>query len=618
MTTKHDPARAGGFWWPTLVALLLVLTVAGPFVLGLPVNGEASCHDGNFALELVKGYMAALRGGVWFPHWLPAANNGLGSPAFYFYGRLPFFVAAGLGILLHLGPVGALISGFILFRFAAFFACRAWLLPHSSQRAADGGALAFVALPFAMSLNPVTRVDFAETAATAGIPLLFLALDAVLVNRRRTAWAAPVLALLYATLAVIHPLQVVLAFAVTVLYTLVWRDTRAVLVNFLCFTVGLFLAAASWLPALSMRSMINSAGWTSNYRLDIWNSFLFTSLQFRIWGLSNVNIWLYATWLLCAAVLTLSFRTRNVATHNAASRERNHRQRVLMICLAIVLLATTGIARPVWYPVKPLRIIQFPWRLLPCGIALAGALMAGWAANSVRRQWKALGLVSALIFAQLIVVAVGGYLSLTDARQHHHVPEALLTRVPSFAPRAQRMLPAYTQVGNNVPEYIPTGASVAGWHMNAKSGLLTSSSSVNKAGSLPVGLNLTREADGTLALRGFLPQPGTVLLPEFYFPDEVTSGDGSRPLSMDAATGFARLDLPAGPVVLSVNHNAQLAPVRIGRDLSALGVVLVLLWATLAFWFDQGAMTFRAESSTLSRRNRFRPRAVVPVGKLTS
>ncbi len=611
MTAEHTGTRPGGFWWPALVAFLVVLSVAGPFVFGIPVIGSGSCLDGNFALEMTKGYMAALRGGVWLPHWLPAANNGFGSPGFYFYGRLPFLLAAGLGLALHLGPVGALVAGFFVFRVLAFFTCRAWLLRYSKGRAAEGGALAFVALPFAMSFNPVTRIGFAETAATAFVPLLFLALDAVLAERRRAARAVPVLALLYATLAVIHPLQVVLAFGVTLLYVLVWRNMWAVLINFIGLGLGLLLAAASWLPALAMQNTISAAAWTNNFYIDMWNNFLFTYIRFRVWGFYDLDLWLYATWLLCAAVLVAYFRTRGVA-----GRERDPRQRVLAICLAVVLLAMTGVARPFWYMIHSLRIIQFPWRLFPCGLAITGALAAGWAGSNRRRQWKVLSLVSGVIVAQLMVVALGGYVSLTDAPKYHHFPSGLLTRVPVYVPRAQRMLPAYAEKRNNVAEYIPAGARAAGWHVDSQTERLAPGSALQAVPALPDGLHVTAGADGSLALRGFLPAPGILLLHEFYFPDEVTRGGTPRRVSLDVNTGLAKLDIPAGQVAFSVTHDGLLPAVELGRRMSVLGSVSLLLCALLAWLAERDILS--ASGLALHGRWRFRSGETIKASELTT
>ena len=599
MTALYPPARRVELRWTVVVGLLMFLSVAGPFVFGLPVNGDQSCIDGNFALELTKDYMAALRGGVWLPHWLPSTNNGFGSPAFYFYGRLPFLVAAYLGNLLHLGPVGALIAGFLVFRFIAFFTCRAWLLPYSGKRAADIGALVFLALPFAMSFNPITRVGFAETAATAFVPLLFLALDAVLVGRNRMAWAVPVLALVYALLAVIHPLQVVLAFAVSLLYVLVWGSARGVLVNFCGLGLGLLVAGASWLPALSMQSMINATAWTSTFWIELWNNFLFTPLQFRIWRLNELNIWIYGTWLLCAGVIVVCLRT-----HNAAWRDQAPRQRVQLLCLAVVLVAMTGLARPFWSVIHSLRIIQFPWRLFPCGLAITGGLMAGWTASNLRRQRKVLFLVSGLIVVQCLVVMLGGYLSFSNVRKQHHVSSVLLTRVPLYVPRAQRMLPAYADRRNYAAEYLTAGAHAAGWHLDDNNEHMVPSRAISTVPALPAGLRVTTEADGSVAVRGFLGQPTTILLPQLYFPDEVTVGGAARNLSLDEKTGLAKLDLPAGQVTLAMTHDGVLPALERGRRMSVLGAFLLLLCLLLEWRAERGASA--AGDMVLKVKSRFR------------
>ncbi len=611
MTAARASTREGELIWRLFVAALVILATAAPFAFGLPVIGKGTCLDGNFALEMTNGYLGALRGGIWIPHWLPAANAGLGSPAFYFYGRLPFLVAAVLGITLHLGAVGALIAGFVVFRLIAFFTCRTWLAASYGKRAADGGALAFVALPFAMSFNPITRVGFAETAATAFIPLLFLVLDAVLACRRRILWAVPAMAVLYATIAVLHPLQVVLAFAVTLLYVLVWRNRWAVLANLLGLILGILLGSASWLPALAMQGMISSAAWTNNFFIDLWNNFLFTTIRYRVWGFYDQDIWLYANWLLCTAVLVVCVRRGGMAWHHQAPR-----QRVLAICLGIVLIAVTGVARPFWLIVHSLRIIQFPWRLFPCGVALTGALAAGWAGVNRRRQWKLLFFVSAMMAGQLFVVGLGGYVWLRNVRNQHRIPSALLVRLPAFVPKEERMLPAYAKKRNDVAEYIPAGARAAGWHLDPQSERLVPGELVQAVPPVPQGLHVTAQGNGTFTVSGELTTNQTVILPEFYFPDEAASGGLSARVSLDASTGLAKLEIPAGPVALSVNHDGELAPVRNGRVLSALGVCVLMLWTILAFLIERRLR--RPDKASQQSRLRFSSEATANARQITT
>lgn len=568
--------------WQLPVLLLVALSVLGPLLFGLPVIGHLNGFDSNFALDLTHGYMAALRAGQPFPRWLPASNAGMGSPVFYFYGRLPFLVAALLGLGLHLGPVGALLGAFACFRTLAFFTCRNWLRRRASRQAADCGALFFLVVPYAMSLNPLTRVGLAETAATAFLPLLFLHLENLMSGQagrpRSVAW----LGLSYAAVACCHLPQLVLALAVAALYTLLRRSLSGFVSNLLGLALGVLVAAPSVLPALLLRSSISAAGWSENNLLQLRNNFLFTTARLYFYGLYAIDMELYATWLLCLLVLlAYLFSQRSSQAEKGASPPHTAHGPALAATLAVLLFAVTGLARPAWLLFPSLQAVQFPWRLFPNALVLGAALVALWAAAVRRRQHACLALCSVLVFAQIGVETLGAAVSFAWLPLHFAHRPVISYRLPVFVSPAHRERPAYARRRSFVPEYIPAAADRAGWQLSPDEQFLLPGPLVPSIEALNADVHTAPQADGTLHLTADLPSAKTVSLPLFFYPDETVAGRPDLTLRPAPGTGLASLELPAGPTSLVVTHSLELAPVRWGHRACVVG--LLLLAACAAF-----------------------------------
>jgi hypothetical protein len=559
-----------GSLWRLGVAILVICAACGPFLFGLPVEGLMSAADANFALLLVHGYILALHAGHWWPRWLPAANSGFGAPVFYYYGRLPFLVSALIGTLLHCGNAASLLLGFCLFRILAFWSSRFWLRRHVDAWAADCGALVFTALPFAMLYNPIVRVGFAETAATALLPFLFLLADEEIRARRDALRHIALLAVVYGAIALIHLPQCMLGFAVIGLYSLLRAGGYAFLVQAAGALGGLLLAADAVLPALRMQALITPGAWENSPYVNVRNNFLFTPARYHLMRLLSGEIWIYGTWIFCMGLVLLAlFHPR------LQGQRRDKRLRALWITLALSLLAMTPVFWPAWVYIGPLRKVQFPWRLMPAALVAAGGLAAALLADRPSRRRLCMGLLGILVAVQLADVGMGAFASLSSYGQRHPLPATFKARVPKFVPWSRRESPLYADPRSSAPEYIPAEAHRAGWHIPKT--LLAPADRGAVPPPPPAGLRETEGGDGAISLQGRLAAPLSLDLPLFYFPDESASGSPKVQVQPDVATGMVRLQLPAGAVALQIAHTATPRSVMEGQEISAAGAVLIVL-----------------------------------------
>ncbi len=573
-TAVEAPSHAPSYAWTAGVALLLALTVAGPLVFGLPVLGTSGAADANFNLQIVQGYMRSLAAGHLFPRWLADGNSGLGSPVFYFYGRLPFLLAAGLAMVCHVGAVAGLLLGLGAVRLLAFFTCRAWLRRYGSAEAADCGALTFLAIPFAMTLNTIGRVGFAEATATALIPLLFLLQERETGSWRARARQVAWLGLVYAALAATHLPQTLLAFGVAALYALLLRGWVGVAAQAAGAACGLLLSGASVLPAVRMQRWITPFGWRGDPFLDIRNNFLFTLSRYRIFHLIAQECYLYSSWLLCAGIL-LAFA---FGARRSFGLEQGRRPRAVFVALLVCLLAMTKVSWPLWVDIPPLRTLQFPWRLFPETVALSGGLVALLVGGTRRRQGVCLGLLGLLVAGQLAVPAAGAFVWLSGSPLARRVPEVVVYRLPIYAPWPAREMLAFEGMRSFPPEYIPADAHAAGWHVSEDQQMLVPGEQGRAVPSaLPASLAESQSGDGDLLLRGSLAAPGSLLLPSFFFPDERLTGTPGAAIALDGATGLTRIKLPAGAVLVRIDHRGATPSVRLGRVASGVGALVLLL-----------------------------------------
>ena len=135
---------------------------------------------------------------------MPDSFDGLGSPAFYFYPPLPFWIDALVSVVTaNALPVSyRLAASTTVILFLSGLAMRAWLLRVSGKpTAALVGAIAYMAAPYHL-FDTFTRGAFAETTAYAVLPVVMLALRRALERARS---GLPLLALAYAALPAVAP-----------------------------------------------------------------------------------------------------------------------------------------------------------------------------------------------------------------------------------------------------------------------------------------------------------------------------------------------------------------------------------------------------------------------------
>lgn len=301
------------------VVAIVALVLMTPSLLW----GPGAIDSAVYNYVWTKQFGELLGQGVLYPRWLPDSWGGLGSPAFYFYPPLAFYMS-GLLDLAGLSTLQAINGSALLALFASGLTMSAWL---RFKGANPLWALLYMAAPYHL-YDWYARAALAEFSAFIWLPLIALAIEA---PPRR--WATPLLAVSFAALIMTH-LPVALLTAMGLIAPMVLRRREHVASYVLAGAIGLGLSAIYLLPALTLQDHISTAAMTSGY---------FQPENWAPWG-PNAGLWVVPFAL---APLAL-----------AVGRER------FWLGLTLFAIAMSLAVIPAVWSLPALNRVQFPWRML--------------------------------------------------------------------------------------------------------------------------------------------------------------------------------------------------------------------------------------------------------------
>ena len=377
-----------------VAALLMLPAFAAPVKL----------HD-SFWIDWVWAdqFTAQLREGVLYPRWLPQSHGGLGSPVFYYYPPLAFYVTGVFGLLGFSTYASILAAAFAALA-ASGAAMHLWLKGWARRPLL--GAILFMAAPYHL-LDFYGRGALAEFTAILFIPLVALGLRRVSEGR-----SGALLAISYAALTASHlPVALLVSLFFVGPYALYLARLKppALLPFGGSLALGIGLAAIYLVPALALDAHRDAA--------QLWAR---EELRTGYWALLNPD-WSHGMKTVIA-LLTAAIVLPALAA--AAVQRSGWAAYALGICAI-----SAGLAPGLW-SLPLLESVQFPYRALPLAeFALATAL----ASIAWTRLATSLTLFPAILLSFFYLTAP--------------------------APRAPRF--SYDWMAANhpdVPEYLPRGA----------------------------------------------------------------------------------------------------------------------------------------------------------------
>lgn len=403
---SRDAARRKQSLFAFAALMLMAAALALPAAMG-PVR-----LNDSFWIDLVwlEQFAAELGKGTVYPRWLPLSHDGLGSPVFYYYPPLAFYLGSAFA-LLGLKTFLALVAAFAAASLLSGIGVYLWLKPAS--RAALPAALLFMLAPYQL-FNFYQRGAVAEYLATAIVPFVLIGIRRMLEGRRG---GAAMVALAYAALVMSHlPLALLASLFLYMPYILIRaRKTPLAMLRIgAALALGLAASAVYLVPAIALEPYRSSADlWTLQY------------LQPATWNLWSARAWSDQTY---RAVLLVSAALA-VPTVGLIIRERSPWAILALCCLAIGV----GVVPLIW-TLPVLRWVQFPFRILP--LAELAFVTAAAVSPRDRVPWLMIW-VSFLLMAGFIIGAK---------------PESA-----NFGDRVMR------EVHPDVPENLPPGKRPYSW-----------------------------------------------------------------------------------------------------------------------------------------------------------
>ncbi len=337
------------------------------FYLG-HIVGHSSALNVNWA----EGFAAQISAGEIYPRWLPEMTAGGGSPVFYFYGPLPFYVATPFVMLTGNPELAVVIASTILLvlsGLSSFYLCRQYVGPNS----ATVGGVIYMLLPYHFDVDIWLRAALGEQAAFVFMPLCC----AFALRLGRDNRQIVFLALSFAGLIFSHlPSTILFApFLVLICCWVAWYERSFVLLVKAASSAILAagFSAIYLLPAFTLQDMIQSTQWmifpAEDYLLVSDKTIAAFSLQ--VFPICGVAIFFG---MLCY------FLIRNKVEQKSLL--------VWVLIGALVIFESSMLAYPLWVHAGFYRVVQFPWRalsILDVVVALFFAML--WQDLPHLRKW---------------------------------------------------------------------------------------------------------------------------------------------------------------------------------------------------------------------------------------
>ncbi|TNI88626.1 6-pyruvoyl-tetrahydropterin synthase-related protein [Aeromonas sobria] len=526
---------------------LALMTATALLLLPFWLRGGSQGHD--LFHHLLSGHFFAVQlwQGELYPRWLMEMNGAFGSPAFFFYPPLPYYVSAlfaGPEPLAHHAMIPLLWSNTLALGLSGLFAYL-WLRPFATSGRALAASLLYMAQPYHLAIDIYARFALAESWAFVWAPLALLAQDRLC---RRAPFALLLLALAVALLTLSHLPSTLLILGLLTVRSLLlaWRSkiTLHLWPTLLGQLWGLAMASLLLLPALLDQGGIS----IDQMRIGMFEfhrNFLDrlpeTSSDWRFRG--------HLAWLTLLTLVLLLVAW-------AAAREPRHPELLIWGTLGTLsFLMMLPLSEPLWHLLPPLQLVQFPWRLnLLLVIATVAVVALGVPAY---RPWQWLWWT---------------VLALTLLSQALYVHESPLTQAPQKS-ALDGEFDSKRSAREYRPKQVPKGMfapTLLAWKDEFQPAVTTEQQGIS--------WQILNWQPRQIVLTVDAPAPAKLILHQFDYPGWQARLDDTLPLTISSTrNGLIQVWVPAGRHQVTFTLTARW-PERLGYGLS---LIAWLIWSLL-------------------------------------
>jgi hypothetical protein len=433
-----ETTKSNELWFIFLFCLIGTLLTLPSFFSDFYSGHNVSTH-----LLWSRHFAEQLWNGDPYPRWLMNMNDGLGSPAFYFYFPLPYFITSIFHApFLHLGADGWLQLGLSCAAALSLsgVSCYVWLRTTVGQSAAALGALVYMLLPYHLLVDLYYRFAFTEFWTFVFMPLCLFFADRI---RRNERFGVTGGAISYALLFLTH-LPTVLIFSPFLLCYLFatgqpGKRTGPLLRLSCALVLGAGLSVFYWVPAILTQDNVS---FVEMHRGEFYfgNNFLFSSIKAHP---KHLELEEYLSFVSFSTLFTtvIGLVSWAIASNNQASRQKTAFWGVIVVCSFLMM---TEVSSWLWHILPLLNRIQFPYRFNVL-LTLAASTLVAFALSSLStskmgipgRAW--IVLICGFFLSQFFVIGITVYKRATDhwdAETQQVITQELAMRpeVPEYLP----------------------------------------------------------------------------------------------------------------------------------------------------------------------------------------
>lgn len=335
-----------------IIGIGLFLTI--PIIINSCLNG----HDFFFHVIFSHHFTEQFWQGELYPRWMLNMNAGFGSPTFFFYAPLPYYITSLISLLFQMNPTSCnpLVISASVALIASGITAYFWLKAFTSAEFALIVAIIYMVLPYHLVVDLYIRFAFAEFWSFVWMPLILY--WSIKIADGKTAsilWLAISISLLIFT----HLPTFIIFMPFFIGHFLFATDKnlrKTVYFNhLLAIILAVGLSAIYWLPALMTQEYVSMQSMFSGM-FHYTNNFLLTG---PIYGHSKA-FWRYLTFVtvLLSSLAYGAWLFSRMQTHLTIRRETNY----WIIVVLLSLFMTLPFSQFIWDLLPVLQKIQFPWR----------------------------------------------------------------------------------------------------------------------------------------------------------------------------------------------------------------------------------------------------------------
>ena len=543
---------------------LVAITVIGiTFVMPVFLDDFFVAHDLLFHLNWNKFFVDQLWSGDFYPRWLAGMNGGQGSPAFFFYGPIPFYAAGIFKTILADDPHGWLRLGmsYALAMVLSGIFFFIWLRKISEKKTAFLGAVFYMLLPYHLQAELFYRFGFAEFWAFAWMPLILYASTEIVLGSNKGSLK---LAISYALLIMTHLPTTLIFSPVPLLYALVLTDRgRKLKVVFKVFSgmaFGICLSAIYLLPALMTQDNVVLSRMTEG-RGSYHRGFLILG---EILQPTIKDYWKFLSFsTLFTFIVSVVFFIPAWLSRNALNRRVGIFWFLVSVCSVLLMYPCS---EPVWKLLPVMQKIQFPWRFnIILSVAAPALVVIGlYTLKNERPKYERIAHIFVYSIALALAILAGNLIFERSTKQLEPENLAIITHSLQFNEGASEYLPRW------VPQEMVS--LVAAREMTQTIPRLQI---IEGSGSAQILKWQPRRIEVfVLAKEKMLLELG-----QFFYPAwnaKLSNGEASFQLA-PSDQGTLQVLVPEGEHLISITLNADIAE-TIGEVVSLVSLIVLIIW----------------------------------------